>query len=969
MPNTRGQGDFADELPRIPPTEPSDALATFQVADGFEMQLVASEPMISTPVAIEWAADGALFVCEMRGYSEDRDAGISRITRLVDQDQDGVFDRRTIFAEGLMWPTGLMPYNGGLFVGDAPDLVYLKDNDGDGMADQKTVVLTGFGTSNVQGLMNSFRWDLDNRIHIACSSVGGKIRRPDQADTEGVNVRGRDIALDPRTGQFTLTSGAAQHGMCFDDWGRKFVSSNSDHLQQVMYEDRYVARNTYLNAPGSRISIASDGPQAEVYRISPVEPWRVVRTRLRVGGLVPGPVEGGGRAAGYFTGATGVTIYRGDAWPDQFRGCAIIGDVGSNLIHRKRLEKNGLEFIGRRVDAKSEFVNSSDIWFRPAQFANAPDGTLYAIDVCREVIEHPKSLPPDIKKHIDLTSGRDRGRIYRIAPDGFRYRATPNLADASTDSLVGYLEHENAWHRETAARRLFEKADPAAVVPLRTLVLESKSPTGRLHALYALDGLAALDEASLLKGLQDSHEHVRVAAVRLAERIPGTDELRSQLASMAKDESVHVRYQLAFTVGSISGIDAVPILSQIIRNDPSDKWIQTAVQSSAAEIAGELFAALLKDDSYRSEPASQFLSRLSTQIARQNRKPDILLAIGAIEALDQRDAAFAVPIIGRLLRSSKSRQSVIQKLSSDGSLDSALAVLNTMLNALKQTAVLEGEAVATRVKAIECLAFGTPTDVSSTLVSLIDSREPIDVQRSAIRTLGEFPADVVVEPILRQWKGFSPSLRETACDVLFARADRISQLLDAVERGELSSSDLPTPRLQIASQSKDPAIKERAVKLLDKRGSGNRQQVVADYRQALSLPGDAVKGRTVFGKNCANCHKVKDLGHDLGPNLSAMKSRGAESILVNVMDPNREVNPQYLNYAVLTADGRTLSGMITSESATSITLTRAESATDQILRRDILRLQSMGVSLMPEGLEKQIDQQAMADLIAYLLSL
>ena len=329
------QDDFASELPRIPATEPADALATFRVADGFRVEQVAAEPLVNSPVAIEWDANGYLYVCEMRGYSEDKDEAISRVSRLEDTDNDGVFDRSVVFADGLLWPTAIFPYDGGLFVGDAPNLYYFKDADGDGKADSKQTVMTGFGTSNVQGLFNSFRWGLDNRIHVATSSTGGAVHRADQ---EPVNVRGRDIAFDPRTFEFELTSGAAQHGMCFDDWGRKFVSSNSNHLQQVMYEDRYIARNSFVSAPAARISIAADGPQAEVFRASPVEPWRIVRTRLRVSGTVPGPIEGGGRAAGYFTGATGVTIYRGDAWPDEYRGLAIIGDVGSNLIHRKRLD-------------------------------------------------------------------------------------------------------------------------------------------------------------------------------------------------------------------------------------------------------------------------------------------------------------------------------------------------------------------------------------------------------------------------------------------------------------------------------------------------------------------------------------------------------------------------------------------------------------------------------------------------------
>ena len=286
--------------------------------------------------------------------------------------------------------------------------------------------------------MNSFQWGLDNRIYLAISSSGAELTKAGRrARRRPLALRGRDIAIDPRTWNVTPVSGGAQHGMSFDDWGNRFVCSNSDHLQEVMYEDRYLARNPYLAAPSPRRSIAADGPQADVFRTSPVEPWRIVRTRLRATGVVPGIVEGGGRPAGYFTGATGATIYRGDAWPSEWHGVAIVGDVGSNLVHRKQLEPDGVGFIGRRIDEKSEFVSSSDIWFRPCQFANAPDGTLYILDMYREVIEHPASLPPIIKKHLDLTSGRDRGRIYRVVPDGFKQPTLPKLAGRQCEAAGG----------------------------------------------------------------------------------------------------------------------------------------------------------------------------------------------------------------------------------------------------------------------------------------------------------------------------------------------------------------------------------------------------------------------------------------------------------------------------------------------------------------------------------------------------
>lgn len=411
--------ELGAELPRIPPRTPEESLKMIRTIDGFKVELVAAEPLVLSPVAIDFDEDGRVFVCEMIDYPFPSDEPLGSIAVLEDVNNDGRLDKRTVLADKLHWPTAVLCYDGGCFIASAPDILYLKDTDGDGKADVRKTIFTGFGKENVQGLINSFRWGIDCRIHGATGTNGGSVRRADLPVGENnkpINLRGRDFSFDPRKLDLRPESGGAQHGMCFDDFGRKFVSSNSDHIQQIVYDDRYAGLNPYVQLPPARVSIAADGPQAEVFRISPVERWRIVRTRMRISGEVKGIVEGGGRPAGYFTGATGVTIYRGDAFPQAFRGNAFVGDVGSNLIHRKILKPtDGVLFRAERADEGREFLASEDIWFRPAQFANAPDGTLWVLDVCREVIEHPASLPDEIKKHLDLTSGRDRGRIFRVS--------------------------------------------------------------------------------------------------------------------------------------------------------------------------------------------------------------------------------------------------------------------------------------------------------------------------------------------------------------------------------------------------------------------------------------------------------------------------------------------------------------------------------------------------------------------------
>jgi putative membrane-bound dehydrogenase-like protein len=410
--------NFADELPRTPSRSPEAGLKSIETVADYRVDLIAAEPLVTDPVAMSFDADGRLYVVEMRDYSEQDQERLGRVRLLEDVDDDGVFDKATVFADELSWPTAIIAFDGGVFVGAPPLMLWLKDTNGDLRADERRVVYEGFSRSNVQGLMHSLRWGLDNRIHGATGTAGGRIVRPDVEGMETVDLRGRDFSFDPRSLDIRAETGGAQHGMCFDDWGRKFCCSNSDHLQFVMYDQRYAARFPEVNAPRSRRSIAADGPQAAVFRRSPIEPWRIVRTRLRVAGDVPGPVEGGGKPAGYFTGATGATIYRGDAMPSEL-GRAFIGDVGSNLVHRKEISFENLEPVGRRIDQASEFLTSDDIWFRPVQFANAPDGGLHVLDMSRETIEHPKSLPEMIKKHLDLTSGRDQGRLYRVVPQNY----------------------------------------------------------------------------------------------------------------------------------------------------------------------------------------------------------------------------------------------------------------------------------------------------------------------------------------------------------------------------------------------------------------------------------------------------------------------------------------------------------------------------------------------------------------------
>ena len=613
--------DLARELPRIKPLTPAEALGSFQVHAGFRLIPVATEPLVTDPVALAYDADGRAYVVEMRGYPYPEDQPSGNITLLTDKDGDGVFDGRTVFVDGLSWPTGVVPYDGGVYIAVAPDILYAKDTDGDGVADIKRKVFTGFGTQNVQGLLNGLLWGTDGWIYGSSGSNGGEIRNLTGPESKPVALRGRDFRFRPDASAFEPISGGGQFGHCLDDWGHRFVCNNSNHIRQVVLPAEDVDRNPNYTPPAVLTDIAVEGGAGPVFRISPAEPWRVVRTRQRaadpaVASRLPATEL---HATGFFTSASGLTIYRGSAFPPEYRGNAFVGDVGGNLVHRKTLAKDGPIFRASRADEGVEFLASRDNWFRPVNFANTPDGTLLVLDMYRETIEHPASIPEPIKQHLDLTSGKDRGRIYELVPAGFVRRPPPRLGSASTPDLVAALADPDAWRRETAQRLLVERRDRSAVPLLVKLVEARPAPLARAHALWTLDALDALDSGPILAAMRDPDSNVREQAARLAKRRLGDHpDLEAELVRLADDPDAMVRLQVALSLGEARGPGAIRALVSIARRDPADRWIKAAVLSAAAGRAPALIAALEGDRFIATAAGRGWLGDLAFLIGAEN---------------------------------------------------------------------------------------------------------------------------------------------------------------------------------------------------------------------------------------------------------------------------------------------------------------------------------------------------------------
>ncbi|HUR46059.1 MAG TPA: PVC-type heme-binding CxxCH protein, partial [Candidatus Saccharimonadales bacterium] len=760
---------------------------------------------------------------------------------------------------------------------------------------------------------------------------------------------------------FSAETGGGQHGLSFDNEGHKYICHNSDHIRLVMYQEQYANRNPYYNMPPPVVSIAVDGPAAEVYRISPDEPWRVLRTQWRVSGKVPGLIEGGGRASGYFTSAAGITIYRGSAFPPDYVGDAFIADVGSNLIHRKKIKPDGASFKAERAagEEKIEFIASKDLWFRPVQFANAPDGTLYVADMYREVIEHPWSIPESIKKHLDLNSGNDRGRIYRIAPDGFKQPSAPRLGEQSSQELVTLLSHPNGWHRDTAARLLYERQDKSIIPALEAMAKSGRTPLGRLHALYALQGHKALKGQHLIAGLKDPQPVVREHALKLIENSGDetlTRKILPELQDLAADRSPRVRYQLAFTLGILKGVDVTPLLAKIIHQDFNNSWIKAAVLSSIGNGASEMLDLVWPDKILLNDrPGQEFVRQLVLQIGAAHQKEQI---DNVVHFLSQEiQPAFLFSLV----------RSLSEGLARGGSsLAKSKVDLNPVLQRAEAVAMDSGMEEATRLSALELMSNLPFSQAGEKLLSLLSARQAEPLQLAALHALKQYPGASVAAEVLKHWRDLTPRLRSEVLAALLERPERTLELLASISRGDVQANELTANQVQFLLAHKQKEVREAAAQCLGKTPKLKRADVVEAFLAALDLKGEARRGRTIYEQRCISCHRAGNLGSAVGPDLVTVKTAGREKLLINILDPNREVAPNYFSYLVETTAGDSIPGILARETGGNVVLRQAFGKEEIIPRNRIASMKNQGQSLMPEGLEMGLTPQDMADLLDFI---
>ena len=973
MPGVAGKGVAA--------LSPREEQATFKLLAGLKIELVAAEPDVIDPVSMCFDERGRLFVCEMRGYPN---GGIGtgnetrgRIKCLTDKNGDGVFETATVFAEGLRFPMGITPWKGGMIVAVAPDILYLEDTDGDGKADKTTVLYTGFNLANIQQMVNSLQWAADGWIHGVAGNSAGTIRSGEKPDQAPVVLLSRGFRFRPDVpGSLEPVSGGGQYGLAADDFGHWFTATNSQHLRQIVIPDHYLRRNPSAIVTAVTLDIPDHGAACQIHRISPFEGWRVERTTRRAGSadakrfptteLTPG---------GFITSACSPIVYNAELLPEKYSGNSFVCDPANNLIHRDGLVPNGAVFSAQRADADCEFLASTDNWFRPVHQMIGPDGAIYVLDFYREVIETPLSLPDDIKAKLNLES-RGRGRIWRIASNDFAPKALPNLAGDTNDQLAAKLLNPTPWVRLAAHRLLCERNAKAVTPKVRELAKSSAGKPGLPLLLSILDRFNDLSDELILASLGDSVSGNREVALRYAEpRLESSAVLRAAVSKLAVDPSAMVRFQVALTAGFLPSDAAGPALAELMRRDAGDPWTTSAVLCSARESLPDLMIHMLQ----AAPPAGDkqvamqsFLRRAATTIGAKADDKVLTRIITALAEDRVQQSGFSLAVLeglGQGMRGNKLNLTAWLAKPPD----EVLAAVKTIQKRWADSVIKlrdESQPVNVRLDAARLLAFAPYNTAALPLTEALTPQTPHELQLAAVRALGGHNNASVPSLLLKPWDQYGPSVRREIIEQLLTIPARTNALLDAIEKHQVKPAEIEPARIVQLKNHSTLVIRTRAVKLFAGQGGEDRKKVLADYKSVLDLAANTERGKALFKHHCVACHKVNNEGHDVGPNLLAViTGKSTDDLLTSILDPNREVDPRYINYLANTADGRVLTGIITAETAGAITLRRSEGGEDTIRRSDLESLRSTGISLMPEGLEKNITKQEMADLIAFVREL
>lgn len=972
-----------------PALSPEEAQQKFTLPPGFEIRLFASEPEVVNPVAMTWDERGRLWVVELYEYplgAKPGTKGRDRIKILEDTDGDGRADKVTVFADGFSLATGILLGHGGVFLGQAPHLLFLQDTNapllgGAGSfqkANKQTVLLTGFGLEDRHELLNGFTWGPDGQLYMTHGVfTRANVKSTDRPDEPAVRMDAAVARYKVQTKKFEVFADGTSNpwGVDFDRAGNAFLSACViDHMFHM--------------APGG-IYVRQGG--------QPMFPYAYQ--------LLPSIVDHRHKMAAY----AGIQVYLGDQWPAEHYGTIFCGNLHDNAVHQDTLTPNGSTF---KSSFKQDFIRANDGWFMPVSQQVGPDGALWIMDWYDKYpcYQNARADPEGVD--------REHGRIWRVVHTGNeKGKAVPSrpqrdmdLAKLPSAQLVERLAHANVWQRKMAQRVLNDRRDNTVMGLLQKQVAGGKTLESRLASLWTLHSSGYLNDDQLPKAAADKEPTIRAWAARLiGERHLGIAPDLALLRKLATDSEPTVRLAVAtacrqLTSGSLTvntKLQSEPnekeiagILTAVIAAtpNPNDLTLNHLVWMAAEPLIARdpKFAFnLLGQGSVRTAALTGTLAYKTMRRVCDLQNPaqlDVALDfLGGLPASDPL-LAFALNGLvdgqkGKALKPTKPTEAVMQRLLASPREDVVrharqLGALWGDAGAMQASLTLVNDAKAPleeRLKAAQTARQLKNDAARDALLKAITPGNPEPLVLEAIAGLGQLGGQSS-EALFAQWKSFSPAARRAAAETLASRNNWASQLLSEIEQKRILASDIPAATIRTLTRSEADygMLAKRATAIFGRvrDASADKLQIIAaKKRMILSAQGqpDLKAGHELAKKTCFTCHKLHGEGADIGPDLTGVGRSSLDALLANIIDPNQIIGAGYEMVEITTKDDRSVSGRMVENTDTRVRLLSAGPKEDVVARSDIAKLRVSELSVMPEGLENLPDTD-FRNLIAYLLN-
>ncbi len=973
------------------PLSPAESIKHYAVPDGFSISLFAAEPDIGgKPIAMAWDERGRLWIAETFDYPNEKQPegkGRDRIRICEDTDNDGKADKFTVFAEQLSIPTSMAFSHGGLIVHQAPDTLFLKDTDGDDVADVRTTLFSGWSTGDTHAGPSNLNAGPDNWFYgmVGYAGFNGTIAGKQQSFRTGFyrfkveKVNGQVAVTDF---EFLRNTNNNSWGVGFSEDGLLFGSTANRNPSEFMP----IANRHYERVRGWTSSVL--GGIADTHEFSPITDK--IRQVDQHGG---------------YTAAAGHALYTARNYPQAYwnRAAFVAGPTG-HLVGTFALTPDG---AGYKSTSPVNLLASDDEWAAPIMAEIGPDGNVWVIDWYNYIVQH-NPTPVGFRNgpgNAYMTDLRDKkhGRVYRITYDSHVADSTEpkTLENASPAKLVITLSSSNMFWRRHAQRLLVEAGNAEVTDDLLALLNRHQlDPIGMdvaaIHAIRVLEGLGQLQNPKVRNGLHGALTHPSGAVVRTAiEALPrnevSLDALLKSPAFASTNAQVRLSALLALAEMPANEMSAKQAAVSLAQNE-SDRWLTDAGIAAAATNGGQFLALACKQNAPIAAALLRATEITSEHVARSADSEAIELLV---KTLPDASPEISKRVLNGLTKGwpkatpielSKATDDALVKLFDvlpAGSKGQLIRLAQTwgseklaknadkIAASLLQIAGNEKTPPVARVEASQQLItlMSSRRQIAADLLASITPRTPQSAALGIIDAVRGSRAPGVGNVILDSMKQMTPASRAQAILVLLSRPETTTSLLKAVETRDLSREDLSLSQQQGLLAHPTPEIRKLSEKVLSGSGglpSPDREKVLASLMNVTENSGNIERGKAIFVKNCGNCHMHRGEGKKVGPDLTGMAVHPKAELLTHILDPSRSVEGNYRSYSILTLDGVVVNGMLASETQTAVEIFDAQGKKQIVLREDIDRLLASSKSVMPEGFEKQIDPQGFTDLLEFL---